>query len=169
MLSHELPNHLRTHLPRRQTRPTRATNSCAAAHKKWMAKCHSPQPGPESQCSHRKWTQIWQSRDGEPPTHGNRTGVTQTGHQWLQPPHYPQPSLKRAIIHMATHKALEQPRRCFTSLKLCKCSQIPHPSPRAAPTPRKSRMLRLDTSWEGGRPFPPISKLLGLTRVVRCN
>ena len=37
------------------------------------------------------------------------------------------------------HKVLEQPWRHFTSLKLCKCYQIPHPSVRVTSTPMKQK------------------------------
>ena len=64
---------------------------------------------------------------------------------------------------------MEQPWRHFTSLKLCKCSQIPHPSTRVSSTFCRWHMLRFDTSYTGGKPFLPILKLLGLTCVICCN
>ena len=37
------------------------------------------------------------------------------------------------------HKVLEYSWRHFTSLELCKCSQIPRPSPRVASTPNRTK------------------------------
>ena len=43
--------------------------------------------------------------------------------------------MERALwFYILIHKVLQQPWRHFTSLKLCKCSQMPHSSPRVAPT-----------------------------------
>ena len=67
------------------------------------------------------------------------------------------------------HKVLEQPRRRFASLKLCKCFQIPHSSTRVSSTFCRWHMLWFDTSYKGGKSFLPILKLLGLTCVICCN
>ena len=67
------------------------------------------------------------------------------------------------------HKVLEQPRRRFASLKLCKCFQIPHSSTRVSSTFCRWYMLWFDTSYKGGKSFLPILKLLGLTCVICCN
>ena len=42
------------------------------------------------------------------------------------------------------HKVLEYPWRHFTSLKLCKCSQIPNPSPRVASNPNRTKTSHID-------------------------
>ena len=84
--------------------------------------------------------------------------------------HYTQLLLRKVIIfYIRIHKVLEQPWRHFTSLKLCKCSQIPHPSTRVSSTFCRWHMLRFDTSYKGGKPFLPILKLLGLTCVICCH
>ena len=72
-------------------------------------------------------------------------------------------------ILMPIHKGLEQPLTHFTSLKLCKYSQIPHPSTRVFSTFYRWHMLRFDTNYKGGKPFLPLLKLLGLTCVICCN
>ena len=104
-------------------------------------------------------------------TNGNQDGVPQIGYKWSQPLYYLQLLLLRRVImfYISVHKVLEQPWRHFTSLKLWKCSQIPHPSIRVASTSRRWHMLRFDTGWEGGKTFRPISKLPGLTCVICCN
>ena len=96
--------------------------------------------------------------------------VLQCGYLLSHPLCYIQLLLKRALIfHIPIHKASEQPWRHVTSLKLCKCSQISHPSPKVALTSCRWHMLRFDTGLEGGKPFLPVSKLLGLTYVICCN
>ena len=42
-------------------------------------------------------------------------------------------------FHTPIHKVLEYPWKHFTFLKLCKCSQIPHPSPRVASTHNRTK------------------------------
>ena len=41
--------------------------------------------------------------------------------------------------YIPIHKVLEQPWRHFTSLKLCKCFQVPHPSPRVTATSSRTK------------------------------
>ena len=68
--------------------------------------------------------------------------------------YYLQLLLRKVIIfYIPIHKVLEQPWRHFTSLKLCKCSQIPHPSTRVSSTFCRWHMLRFDTSYKGGNLF----------------
>ena len=84
--------------------------------------------------------------------------------------HYTQLLLRKVIIfYVPIHKVLEQPWRYFTSLKLCKCPQIRHPSTRVSSTFCRWHMLRFDTSYKGGKPFLLILKLLGFTCVICCN
>ena len=83
---------------------------------------------------------------------------------------YIQLLLRKVIIfYIPIHKVLEKPRRHFTSLKLCKCYQIPHPSTRVSSNFCRWHMLRFDTSYKGGRPFVPILKLVGLNCAICCN
>ena len=57
--------------------------------------------------------------------------------------------------YISIHKVLEQTWRHFTSLKLCKCSQIPHSSPRVTSTTNRntlnyatSLVIRLKESFQ---------------------
>ena len=60
--------------------------------------------------------------------------------------HYTQLLLRKVIFCIPIHQVFEQPWRHFTSLKLCKCSQIPHPSTRVSSTFCRWHMLSFDAS-----------------------
>ena len=108
-----------------------------------------------------------ESRTGHP---WNQTGVLKIGCQWSQPLYCLQLLLRKVkIFYIPIHKVLEQSWRHFASLKLCKYSQISHPSTRAASTSCRWHMLRFDTSYKEGKHFFPILQLLGLICVICCN
>ena len=89
--------------------------------------------------------------------HGDQAGVLQISYQWSQPLYYLQLLLRKVIIfYIPIYKVLEQPWRQFTSLKLDKCSPIPHASIKVASTSCR-------------KPFLPILELLSLTCVFCCN
>ena len=76
--------------------------------------------------SHRIWTRTppdWEPADWESPWLGTRSSTNNGGVTKFYTP---------------IHKVLEKPWKHFTSLKLCKCSQIPHPSPRVASTSNRT-------------------------------
>ena len=89
--------------------------------------CQSPQLGSQisspSAIEHKydkRWIKNWPS----PGIELSSSRLITNGHN-----HYTQMLLGKVItFYIPIHNVLEQPCRNFTSLKLCKCSQIPHPS-----------------------------------------
>ena len=47
--------------------------------------------------------------------------------------------IMRGVFYIPIHKVLEKPRKLFTSMKLCKCSQIPHPSTKVVSTSNRTK------------------------------
>ena len=129
--------------------------------------CQSPQLGSQISWPHCYWTKIWKARIENWPPFGKRTGVLHIGYQWSQPLYCLQLLLRKVItFYIPIHKVLEQSWRHFASLKLCKCSQIPHPSTRVSSTFCRWHLLRFDTSYKEGKSFLLILKLVGLTCVI---
>ena len=113
---------------------------------------------------------LWDFNQSNKNCQGDQTQFLQLGYQWSQTLYYLQMLPRRVIIFYGPiHKALEWPWRHFPSLKLCKCSQIPHPSTIVASNSRRWHMLTFDTGWEGGKPSLLILRLLWLACVICCN
>ena len=124
--------------------------------------CQSPQSwGSQISYPHCCLTLIWQNKNRELATHGNQAGALKIGYQCSQPLYYLQLLLWRVIIlYIPIHKVLEQPWRHFTSLKLCKYSQILQPLPRLTSTSVRWHILKFDTGW-GEKPFSSNIKTSG--------
>ena len=76
---------------------------------------------------------------------------------------------KMIIFYTPIHKVLKQLKRHFTSLKLCKCSQIPRPSSTFIINLLQMAHVKVCASCKRGKPFLPILKLLGSTCVICCH
>ena len=85
-------------------------------------------------CTHWFWAQISQRGNWRLVTHGILRAVLVIGNplSWIPTTGNLKMRGGRSlkIFFIPTHKILDQPWRNLTSLKLCKCSHVPHLSPR---------------------------------------